>query len=459
VADAEVIGLCKVPNIFTLTTELVNTEIEEKIEMNLIIKSNWKETTNVEVVFESTITKNAESIQINCGELNENPKIQGNRIIFETKINGLSEKNCYLSAIVSNKTEILKNELTQQIKKLETLELNSDAESAKLILASGDIQKIILEIKKTKTLITNAENTLSAEQTLTVLITELQNQITKAENEKNLALSAGLDVENASEIIELAKQALVSEEKTKILEASKKLVGVNASYLDEMNSLIEKAEKEVLKKSESTQNLFNEKKASYKKNVLTDFQSAITAFEEAKQLVYLDETKIVNLSELNECEKLLALVESQIKGKEMELIKQKFWLPITYARLQKIKELIDNIKLGGDATELGAIKTELTEAYASIKKQAATKFNNALDAQKDEAILTEAKNLFDSNRYVDSFLALSANTPMQSIKLEILAPILLIIFGAGALAYYSRKRNEENKKIKSVCLEEWDELK
>jgi hypothetical protein len=105
------------------------------------------------------------------------------------------------------------------------------------------------------------------------------------------------------------------------------------------------------------------------------------------------------------------------------------------------------------------MKSELEGAFYSIKKQTITLYNASIENKIDSFVLSKAKKMIDSNKYVAAFLALSPNssTTLPNIPFIYFIPISIILIVGFLLKKQVDKKEAINLKQKENIENNWKE--
>ncbi len=466
-----------------------NEGLSKEITYKIIAKNNYENdlkatlifpiysnlfVTNIQVLDEEKIKKNYEIIEDKI-TLKNIDFIKKQQKEFLAIIN-ISNKNDYYQTILENLADelniyqetMVSKEIRETLNDLE----NISEDQLNVLIKKGEttLEKIKIEYEEDKITLLIKENLKEEIEKYKNKIIELEKY--GLEEEKNALLNK----------IKLSEVLLESEKRTDILKGLSLLENEPIMINEELKKEVEKLFKiikEDVGKDLSLIELstdFFEKKQEFDQWKEIDALKSQEIFLELKESYlkyYIDKneitTKITPANEilnkfeedLLESKRLISILEQELSIEESKLINAKFIQPITLSRLKKLKldltEIESSIFSEENRDKLIEIKGELKSALESIKKQTIVSFNNAIENNETQDILSKAKNYIDSNKYVSAFLILSKSGSQQKeFPFVGLIPIGIIIIVALILKNKLKNQNIKENNNKKLVLEEWE---
>jgi len=164
------------------------------------------------------------------------------------------------------------------------------------------------------------------------------------------------------------------------------------------------------------------------------------------------------------CGEIIDYLSDSLTLYSAELIKARFLQPITVSRLQKLSFSLDELK-NSDLTweekeeQIKKIEDELLKAFNYSRKQAVHAFNEAIDLKKGENILSQSKELIDSNRPIDALIVLKngEEDDLFNIPYAGFIPILLIALIAFVAKYSIKKKTQIDEEKKEAIQKGWED--
>jgi len=487
-------------------SELIKTSIrlvgnesyfgKEQLEYDFVAKSTSVNPLNATLILKIPNNKFVEKVEVFDEEyIQKKHEFVGEKIVLKNQtFIPLEEKKYLLRVTVNSSFDYYFEEIKKQADELFLLGDEENSTRAKQVLLRGvanSFEGLIKEFEKNSKLIAELKKQNEAK----VVSDQLKNKLLEnvellRANQKEL-LSLGLEkqakevdallskvlslnLDNYSEVVKafdlISKNSFSAEEgiKEKLAEFAQNI----SKMRQDTNNFVflEKAEAFLLKK-QTIEGLISSDPANAKikfASLEEDFTNLVKLKEEMD--TNLAKTEKENQKSVKvlyeECKTLLNYLFENLGPLESQLIKLKIIPPITQSRTSKLELMLEEVINSKQDTQeklnkMEEIKLELTRAIDFLKRQAVTAFNRGIDSSASTTLLSNAKELIDSNKYADALILFQSNGLeggiFQSNNLLFFIPILLITGLAFVLKHQFGKKVKENEEKKKFISETWKE--